>query len=63
MPVQAPTAVANFPAEMERYPRAWIERQYNLKQWSVFDSGGHFAALEEPQLLMADMRKHFANWH
>ena len=37
--MQAPTAVANFPNEIVNFPRGWVQKQYNLKQWSVFDSG------------------------
>ena len=39
--MQAPTAVANFPREIVNFPRSWVQKQYNLKQWSVFDSGVH----------------------
>ena len=37
---QVPTAVAIFPKELYQAPRAWAASKYNLKQWSVFKSGG-----------------------
>ena len=48
-----------FPAELTRPPREWVERAYNLQQWSEFPRGGHFAALEEPELLVEDIRAFF----
>jgi pimeloyl-ACP methyl ester carboxylesterase len=57
--VDVPTAVANFPAELSLPPRAWVERQFNLVRWSFPERGGHFAALEAPELLAADIRKAF----
>jgi hypothetical protein len=57
--VEAPVAVAMFPAELTGPPRKWAERYYNLQQWSVMPAGGHFAAMEEPDALVADMRTFF----
>ena len=54
-----PTAGAIFAKELYKAPRKWAEAGFNLKQWSVFPSGGHFAALEEPKLLVEDIRKFF----
>jgi len=54
--VVVPTAGAIFPAEMVKLPRAWAQQHYNIVQWSVFDRGGHFPALEVPDLLIADIR-------
>jgi pimeloyl-ACP methyl ester carboxylesterase len=54
--VEVPTAVANFPVELYQPPRAWVERQYNLVHWTAMPRGGHFAALEEPDLFIADVR-------
>ena len=39
--------------------RRWAERENNIVHWSEFERGGHFAALEVPGLLVADMRKFF----
>lgn len=54
--VATPTAVAAFPGELYLPPRAWIEQAYNLQHYSVQPKGGHFAALEVPELLLADVR-------
>jgi pimeloyl-ACP methyl ester carboxylesterase len=54
--VEAPTAYADFPREILRPPRAWAERAYNVTRWTTMPSGGHFAALEEPDLLAEDIR-------
>jgi hypothetical protein len=37
---QVPTAVAIFPKELYRAPRAWASAKYNIKQWNSFKSGG-----------------------
>jgi epoxide hydrolase len=55
--VEAPTAVANFPGELYLPPRAWVARQFNLVHWSHPERGGHFAALEVPELFVADVRE------
>ena len=54
-----PTAYAAFPKEIVRPPRAWAERVYNIRRWTVMPSGGHFAALEEPGALADDLRAFF----
>jgi pimeloyl-ACP methyl ester carboxylesterase len=56
--IEVPTAVAVFPRELIRNPRAWVAARCNLVHWSVQPRGGHFAALEVPQLLLQDLR-HF----
>ena len=54
--IEVPAAVADFPAELVRPPREWVERVLgDLRRWSAFDRGGHFAALEEPELLGDDL--------
>jgi microsomal epoxide hydrolase len=58
--VEVPTGHARFPAEGFRFPRAWIERLYpGLCHWTDMPSGGHFAAMEEPALLVDDLRTFF----
>jgi len=57
--IEQPTGCAIFPKELYRAPRAWAERVYNVQQWTVMPSGGHFAALEEPKLLVDDVRSFF----
>ena len=59
--VRVPTAVAVFPGETAFTPRRWVERSFNLTQWTEMPRGGHFAAMEEPELLVEDIRKHFRN--
>ena len=58
--IEIPTAAAVFPAEMSEWPpRSYVERIFNLKQWTEMPAGGHFAALEKPDLLVEDIRKFF----
>ncbi|MER6065711.1 epoxide hydrolase family protein [Streptomyces sp. NPDC001792] len=58
-PSTAPTAVAVFPADPQIPLRHKAERTENLVRWTEFDRGGHFAALEEPDLLIDDVRAFF----
>ena len=54
--IDVPAAVADFPAEITRPPREWTERVLgDLRRWTEFDRGGHFAAFEEPELFAADL--------
>lgn len=54
--VEVPTATALFPAEMLAWPpRSYVERLYNVTHWSEMPRGGHFAAMEEPDLLVDDI--------
>ena len=58
--VEVPFACARFPREMFAIvPTKWLEAQYNLQQLTDMPRGGHFAALEEPQLLVEDVRRFF----
>jgi microsomal epoxide hydrolase len=57
--VTVPTAAAVFPEEMFRIPRAYAESRFNLVRYTRFDRGGHFAALEEPDLLVQDVQAFF----
>jgi microsomal epoxide hydrolase len=57
--VEVPTGCAIFPKEMIRPPRSWAEAQFDVRRWSVMPSGGHFAALEEPEALVAEIRGFF----
>ena len=55
--VEVPTGCAVFPAEMLNWPpRSYVERIYNVKHWTEMPRGGHFAAMEEPDLLLEDIR-------
>ena len=56
LPIKAPTAVALFPKEyLEWAPRSYVERIYNIQRWTEMPKGGHFAALEQPDLLVKDI--------
>ncbi len=57
--IEVPTAYAAFPREILHPPRPWAERVYNIRRWTLMPAGGHFAALEEPELLAADIRSFF----
>ncbi|MEV6114447.1 epoxide hydrolase family protein [Streptomyces sp. NPDC052109] len=58
-PSTAPTAVAVFPADPQIPLRHKAERTENLVRWTEFERGGHFPALEQPDLLVADVRAFF----
>ena len=58
LPIKAPTAVALFPKEyLEWAPKSYVERIYNIQRWTEMPKGGHFAALEQPDLLVKDIRE------
>ena len=57
--IAVPTAYAAFPREILLPPRAWAERSYNIQRWTTMPAGGHFAALEQPEALAADIRAFF----
>lgn len=58
--IDVPTGGAIFPAEIAATPRGWAERSYNIVRWTVMPRGGHFAAMEEPELLIDDVRAFYA---
>ena len=57
--INVPTGAAIFPAEIFVTPRAWAEAAYDLRHWSVMSEGGHFAALEKPDLYLNDLQIFF----
>lgn len=57
--VSVPTGAALFPKELALPPRKWAEARYNIVHWTDMPKGGHFAALEEPELYVEDVRKFF----
>ena len=57
--VPAPAGMAMFPQEIARPPREWGERSYHILRWEEMPRGGHFAALEEPELLAQEVRAFF----
>jgi len=56
--VEVPTGCGVFPEELLAWPpRSYVDRIYNVTQWTEMPRGGHFAAMEEPELLIKDIRK------
>lgn len=59
-PVTVPTGVAVFPKEIVPPVRRWMESRYpDIRHWTEMPRGGHFAAFEQPGLLVDDLRKFF----
>ncbi len=58
--IDVPTAMAAFPHEIVRPPREWVERVFNVRQWTDMPAGGRFTALEEPEALVEDIRNFFS---
>jgi pimeloyl-ACP methyl ester carboxylesterase len=58
--VEIPTGIAAFPKEILRAPRTWCEAGYHITHWTTMPRGGHFAALEQPDLFVEDVREFFA---
>ncbi|MBC8074534.1 MAG: epoxide hydrolase, partial [Chloroflexales bacterium] len=56
--VEAPVGLALFPKDNPA-PREMAERFFNLQRWSELPCGGHFAALEEPELVVEELRAFF----
>jgi len=54
--VEVPTAYASFPKDILHPPRALAERAFNIQRWTVMPRGGHFAALEQPETLVSEIR-------
>jgi microsomal epoxide hydrolase len=56
--LETPTAFANFPGEplYQAPPRSFAERAYNVVRWTDMARGGHFAAMEEPDLFVDEVR-------
>jgi len=57
--LRAPTGIAVFPKEIVLAPRRLASQYANLVHWSVMPRGGHFAAAEEPELFVDDIRAFF----
>jgi pimeloyl-ACP methyl ester carboxylesterase len=60
-PISIPYAISVFPDELYQAPRSWAERAYpgNLIHFNELDRGGHFAAWEQPQLFVEEVRAGF----
>jgi pimeloyl-ACP methyl ester carboxylesterase len=57
--VEVPTGVAVFPQEIAIPPRAIAQHYYTIQRWTEMQAGGHFAALEQPEALVEDIRAFF----
>ena len=57
--IKSPVGVAMFPKELARAPRSWVEGRMNVTHWTEMPRGGHFAAMEQPDLLLDDIRTFF----
>ena len=58
--IEIPTGIAIFPKEMSEWPpKSYVDRIFNIQHWKQMDSGGHFAALEKPKLLVKDILEFF----
>jgi pimeloyl-ACP methyl ester carboxylesterase len=57
--VTVPTGIARYPKEIIRFPRSWVEARYNVTHWVDLPRGGHFAAMEQPDLFAADVATFF----
>jgi pimeloyl-ACP methyl ester carboxylesterase len=58
--IKTPVAFAHFPKELPTPPRSYIEKGYNIQRWTEMPRGGHFAAMEQPGLLSADLISFFS---
>jgi pimeloyl-ACP methyl ester carboxylesterase len=59
-PVKVPVGFTQFPGEIVRTPRSWVEQAYpTLTYFNKVDKGGHFAAWEEPELFATEIRAAF----
>jgi epoxide hydrolase len=58
--VTVPAGVSLFPKEIVRPPRPWVEARFtDLRHWNELDRGGHFAAMEQPDLFVDELRTFF----
>lgn len=61
-PVAVPTGHALFPAEIFYTPRRWAETKFNIRRWQPMPRGGHFAAMEVPDLFVGELREFFRDY-
>lgn len=59
--IEVPVGIAQFRFEEPFPPRKFIERGFNIQHWSDFSEGGHFPALEKPELLATDIISFFSS--
>lgn len=56
---KVPVGIARFPMEDAIPPRRYVERGFNVQRWTNMPAGGHFAAMEQPELLAEDIKSFF----
>jgi epoxide hydrolase len=58
--VEVPTGCSIFPKELQRPSRRWAEKRFrDIRHWNELDRGGHFAAFEQPELFVGELRSFF----
>jgi epoxide hydrolase len=58
--VAAPAGCSIFPKELQRPSRRWAEKRFtDIRYWNELDAGGHFAAFEQPELFVDEVRTFF----
>jgi pimeloyl-ACP methyl ester carboxylesterase len=58
--IGVPTGCSIFPKEIVRTSRRWAERRFtDIRYWNELDRGGHFAAFEQPELFVQELRSFF----
>ncbi|WP_292518621.1 epoxide hydrolase family protein [Methanoculleus sp.] len=57
--IEVPVGMAVFPKDFIPPPREWVERRLNVERWTEMPRGGHFTAMEEPDLFVRDIRGFF----
>jgi epoxide hydrolase len=58
--IDVPTGCSIFPKEIQRPSRRWADRRFtDIRHWNELDRGGHFPALEQPELFVAELRAFF----
>jgi microsomal epoxide hydrolase len=60
--IRVPTGHAAFPAEIIQTPRRWAEAKFNIARWQKMPRGGHFAAMEVPDLYVDEVRTFFRDY-
>jgi pimeloyl-ACP methyl ester carboxylesterase len=59
-PIGVPAGVSVFPREIFPVSRRWVERRFrDLRHYNELDRGGHFAAFEQPELFIDEVRAFF----
>jgi microsomal epoxide hydrolase len=57
--IDVPVGMAVFPKDFIPPPREWVERRLNVERWTEMPRGGHFTAMEEPELFVQDLQAFF----